>query len=157
MKTIVIKTQEEMDAIYRLFSKSKKDSESCCINWIGFKDKKGYGRLSVDDKLIEAHRLSFKIFNGGKIPKGKVIAHECDNPSCINPLHLKAVTHKKNINDAVKRGLIKTGTDSPNSVISKKDSKEILRLRGLGFTIVGISKKMNITRGPIQRFLQFKK
>lgn len=40
----------------------------------------------------------------GEIPKGMVIRHKCDNPSCININHLEIGTQKDNIQDCIKRG-----------------------------------------------------
>ena len=72
------------------------DKLNYCWNWINAKDKEGYGQLTLLGKSIKAHRLSYEVFIG-KIPKGLVIDHLCHNTSCINPIHLEAVTQKENI------------------------------------------------------------
>lgn len=45
-----------------------------------------------------AHRVAYAEAVG-EIPDGLDILHKCDNPACINPLHLYAGTHTRNMRD----------------------------------------------------------
>jgi hypothetical protein len=87
----------------KLLSKIIKTKE--CWIWTGHKNHKGYGVLwdSKSKKLKRTHRLSFETFNG-KIKDKLHVLHRCDNPSCINPLHLFLGTNSDNQKDAVKKG-----------------------------------------------------
>lgn len=58
----------------------------------------GYVKLVRNKKNWLAHRYLFYQHHG-EIPKGMVIMHTCDNPSCINIDHLKLGTQKDNIHD----------------------------------------------------------
>ena len=58
------------------------------------------------ESLIEQillHRLIYKSYYG-EIPNGMVVRHKCDNPSCINPLHLELGTRGDNAHDCKVRG-----------------------------------------------------
>jgi len=63
-----------------------------CINWFGRLDKDGYGKF----KGTLVHRLSYEK-NVGLIPENMEIDHICKNRSCINPNHLRIVTHIENL------------------------------------------------------------
>lgn len=57
----------------------------------------GYGQLNVGNKRVtEAHRISSELHNG-PIPEGMDIDHVCRVPRCVNPAHLRASTHKQNL------------------------------------------------------------
>ena len=73
-----------------------------CWTWMGAKTAKGYGQIWVDGKSDYAHRISFEMHKG-PIPDGLEIDHLCENPSCVNPGHLEAVTHAENIRRAARR------------------------------------------------------
>ena len=87
----------------RFWQKTEKDA-SGCILWIGGKrDRRGYGSFSIGGVNYRAHRVSYT-WAHGEIPKGKVILHLCDIPSCVNPLHLKMGTQKENVQDMIRKG-----------------------------------------------------
>jgi hypothetical protein len=54
-----------------------------CLEFLGFKDRKGYGRVSHEGKMLRAHRLVWQLTRG-PIPAGMCVCHCCDNPSCIS-------------------------------------------------------------------------
>ena len=60
---------------------------------------RGYGRITVNKKIIPAHRYSWSLFNNSEVPSGKLVMHKCDNPICVNPYHLEIGTHQDNMND----------------------------------------------------------
>lgn len=72
------------------------DPHTGCWNWNDFRDKHGYGRLTVGGRTSQlAHVVSF-VRVRGPVPEGLELDHLCENPSCINPDHLDPVTHKVN-------------------------------------------------------------
>lgn len=82
---------------------NKIDITIYCWLWTGWKNGKGYGSYTVNHKKYRAHRFIYEFFYGA-IPKGLLILHDCDNPSCVYPGHLYAGTHKDNSDDMVNRG-----------------------------------------------------
>lgn len=68
-----------------------------CWNWTASKTPRGYGHFSIDGRLIYAHRYSYVMTNPDADITGMKIDHQCHNPSCVNPAHLRLVTHKQNL------------------------------------------------------------
>lgn len=99
---------------------------SGCWHWVG-EMCRGYGRmrLRLGKRSAPAHRASW-VIHVGQLRPGEIIMHKCDNPRCVNPTHLEPGSHKKNMADASKRGLFRTGTGSP---FSKLDEKTVAAAR----------------------------
>ena len=55
----------------------------------------GYGTMTIKGKPKRAHIVAYEQMVG-PIPEGLELDHLCDNPSCVRPDHLKAVTHREN-------------------------------------------------------------
>ena len=67
-----------------------------CWAWTGPKDKQGYGGFSVAaGKRYGAHRLAYELAVG-PIPVGMEVDHLCHVRACVNPSHLRVVTHRQN-------------------------------------------------------------
>ena len=66
-----------------------------CWLWLRSASPKGYGGFRRFRKHHIAHRFAFEIFRG-PIPHGFQIDHLCRTPSCVNPDHMEAVTHREN-------------------------------------------------------------
>ena len=71
-------------------------ANSCCWEWQGCLNEKGYG-LFFHDNYYRAHRFSYEYYNNAIIPEGLTIDHLCRNRKCVNPKHLEIVTNKENV------------------------------------------------------------
>ena len=91
----------------RFWAKVKK-TDSCWL-WIGSMDRYGYGQIRIARKLYYATHVSWMIATGNPVPQGKWMLHDCDNPACICPAHLRPGTRAENMVDAKKRGRLATG------------------------------------------------
>lgn len=74
-----------------------------CLIWIGARDRDGYGRPSISNVRVLAHRLSWWLAHG-EIPLGLHVLHRCDQPSCVHIEHLFLGTHEENIRDRENKG-----------------------------------------------------
>lgn len=72
--------------------------KSPCWEWVGSKQKKGYGlfKQGKHGGTTLAHRISYEIFSGVKVPDNLTIDHLCRNRECVNPAHLEVVTLQEN-------------------------------------------------------------
>jgi hypothetical protein len=88
----------------RFWSYVKRLNPTECWEWIGKRDKYGYGFLRIGKiRSFQAHRISYLMFY--KIQPGNLfVCHSCDNPPCVNPSHLWLGTAKDNSRDMVSKG-----------------------------------------------------
>lgn len=56
---------------------------------------RGYGHFGFRGKVVLAHRFAYRALVGF-IPEDFTIDHLCRNPSCVNPIHMEAVTQRVN-------------------------------------------------------------
>jgi hypothetical protein len=77
-----------------------------CWEWQGYRNRSGYGEIGAGGKdrgNFATHRLALELATGQPIPDGMWALHHCDNPPCVNPLHLYVGDRQQNVADAVAR------------------------------------------------------
>lgn len=89
----------------RLLEKLEPCPATGCWLFTGGLNESGYGVLGAprSNKFIKAHRASWELHKG-PIPKGVLVLHRCDVPSCCNPGHLYLGSFKDNSQDMVRKG-----------------------------------------------------
>jgi hypothetical protein len=74
---------------------SKVDKTASCWLWTGYVNNHGYGVFGRHRQTQYVHRFAYERLVG-PIPEGLELDHLCRTPSCVNPEHLEAVTHREN-------------------------------------------------------------
>ncbi|KKL91034.1 hypothetical protein LCGC14_1898770, partial [marine sediment metagenome] len=82
---------------------AKVDQKNGCWEWTASTQSRGYGCFGINGRIELAHRISYQHFYGS-IPDGMQVLHRCDNPPCVNPLHLFLGTFQDNMDDRKVKG-----------------------------------------------------
>ena len=83
--------------------------------WTGSKQRTGYGRVvwPLGGPSVGAHRVTYQLARPEERIDGLDVHHECKVRTCVNPDHLRAVTHRENLEmDGVLKRLSKRKYDS---------------------------------------------
>lgn len=73
---------------------SKVDKSGACWQWTGASTR-GYGAFRLRGGARLAHRVSYT-WARGPIPDGMEVDHTCFNRGCVNPDHLRLLSHSMN-------------------------------------------------------------
>lgn len=113
----------------RFFSRVNYGPSNECWEWTHDQNSNGYGRFSLKDRSLSAHRVAFEIF-GAKIPADKVVCHTCDNRLCVNPAHLWLGTQSENLVDAARKGrMFQPDTRADKNGNTKLTWDDVLNIR----------------------------
>lgn len=122
-----------------------KISENGCWEWQHSKNKRGYGKISIDGILWRTHRYSYQYYIG-EIGDLNVL-HKCDNPACCNPEHLFLGDLHDNVMDMIKKGRCRAVKLTVEEVF------EIRELFELGIPRIVISEYLGIKRRTIDNVI----
>lgn len=104
-----------------------------CWEWLRAKAGGGYGRVCINGRLLQAHRVVYEQFVG-PIPAGLHLDHLCRNPGCVNPAHLEPVTCVENIRRGVWPKLTLELTEQIRHEYAKGDTSHAALGRKYGVT-----------------------
>jgi len=126
-----------------VFARSKR-VESGCIEWQLTKSN-GYGQLYINRKMTSMHRWVATLVYGA--PKANQFAlHSCDNPSCVNPDHLRWGTAAENSREAVDRDLYLRGQENPFAKLTNLQIPQILEAIAAGESMTAVARKLGVSR-----------
>ena len=77
-----------------------------CWPFRGYCNEQGYGRMRWRGRLKMAPRIALELSGSPRPSRNHFALHSCDNPSCVNPSHLRWGTKAENAADAMERGRI---------------------------------------------------
>jgi len=84
----------------RILAHSVSDPDGECWVWVGYRDSRGYGQMTVrkggKPRKVWAHIAAYELLSGRARTPGMTLDHTCMNRSCINPAHLVEVTRSRN-------------------------------------------------------------
>lgn len=78
----------------RFWDKVMPEPNSGCWLWTGGADR--YGGFRVRSRQVGAHRAAYQALVG-PIPNDLELDHRCNTPLCVNPDHLRPMTHRANL------------------------------------------------------------
>lgn len=108
------------------------------------------GRTPLKRKaiLVGAHRFSYWLYNvlrKSAIESFDKICHSCDNPSCVNPMHLFEGTQKENLQDSVRKHRI--------GKLTSEDILKIKQYKADGCSIKAIANTFKISERHTRHIL----
>jgi len=124
--------------------------------WAGKTNKDGYGIIRIKrqrsgprERMTTASRVAYEAMVG-PIPPGFFVCHRCDNPTCINPVHLFLGTPNDNSKDMVAKGRQKRGEQKSDSKLTEKLVREIReRYQRGGITHEELAREFGVGRVAI--------
>lgn len=111
----------DSEVVERFWSKVDKDGPvghlgTPCWLWTKALTKAGYGMFAIAKRnLVYAHVYSYYLATGVLVRGHQQnVDHQCYTPACLNPDHLRMITHKQNIEN--RSGLNKNNTSGVRGV-----------------------------------------
>ena len=153
----------------RFWSKVKKTA--ACWEWVGCRNKTGYGLFRLEGRSRLAHRVSW-LLNGGLIPGRLFVCHRCDNPACVRPSHLFLGSQSDNMGDAKRKGRMASGEKSSmrlhpdriargvrrwNAKLTDKSVLEIRQAAGSGVAFKKLASRFHVHQSQISRIVAGKR
>lgn len=125
------------DRLVRLSDRS--GGPDACWPWTGSISHRSsathlpYGTMTYEGRQRGAHVWSYVSANGEPPPETPFVLHSCDNSVCVNPAHLYAGTHRRNMADKVDRDrqARPSGEGNPLHRLTEAQVYEIRGLQGV--------------------------
>jgi hypothetical protein len=125
----------------------KLNKKTGCLEWTRGKTGQGYGNLKFRGKYWRAHRVAW-LFAYGYEPK-LMVRHDCDNPPCCNPAHLRLGTQAQNMRDVAGRNR----NPKPKIQLEEQQIAALQRAKDRldGKTIAELAREFGIARSTAYR------
>src|SRR5262245_45741054 len=85
-----------VNTIDNIMSNTIRNEESGCLLYTKALDKDGYPKISYQGKMRIGSDVIYEMTYGA-IPEGHEVDHICYVRHCLEPIHLRALTHRENV------------------------------------------------------------
>jgi len=155
--------QRAAKTVHLFISRIAPNESTGCWDWIGaalLPPNLPYGRYKFHGREYKAHNCAYALFVA-PVPADLWVLHECDNPMCVNPDHLKLGTPKQNTQDCISRGRFRKafgrrksgfGTDHPHAKLNDSTVLEIRATYKRGDYVFGarpLARKFGVSKPVI--------
>lgn len=141
-------TGQSLEEAFRWYMPDDPPTEGCW-EWQGPMGGT-YGTIHAEGGSYGAHVAAHMLFIG-EVPKGSVVRHDCDNPRCVQPKHLRVGTHADNQADKVERNRQAKGQRVNTARLTEDDVRDILKRRSEGPT--ALATEYGITKAAVGHIL----
>lgn len=120
-----------------------------CWPWMGADNGVGYGLVGSRTNGAQKNRLATHIVYEhfrGPLPVGHHVLHRCDNPRCVNPLHLFSGTDADNHADMSAKGRSIRGE---RSALAKLTEEVVAEIRTSTAPGTELAQRFGVTRSTI--------
>jgi predicted XRE-type DNA-binding protein len=126
------------------FWKKVRKTPTCWV-WLGCKSPLGYGVFMLGGRTVRASR--FMMLLEGRLVTELDCCHDCNNPSCVNPGHLRMDTKVGNMRDCVDAG---THNRGERCGAVKLTEKQVIKIFGSDLPNRDLAKKYRVSSGCIR-------
>lgn len=141
----------------RFWAKVNKAGPNDCWEWHGCHSL-GYGYLKVRGKMRRATHIVWYMTYGHWPHKDLQVCHICDNPACVNPLHLflgpPAVNMRDMVNKGRNRSTPKYGVENGQSKLTPEKVREIRRRYDQGATQPQLAESFGLHRETVGKIVR---
>lgn len=133
------------DHISRFVANTIASDTAECISWPYSRNRGGYGRytpVKYGGRVL-AHRYICEQANGAPPEDRQFVAHQCANPSCVNPRHLRWSSHAENMADKLIHGTQPRGSEMPWSILNEDQVRDILAQRANAINALAVKHGVN--------------
>lgn len=124
-----------------------------CWEWMGRLDDSGYAKTGT----MRVSRLIYVLTYLEPLGELKAL-HTCDNPKCVNPLHLFAGTQTDNMKDMQEKGREHKarGSELPHTKLNPNKVRDIRRLRAEGVSVMSLARTYGVSVPSIRNIINGK-
>ncbi len=128
-----------------------------CYGWRGSVTARGYAQFKRKGATapIPGHVFAYEM-TFGPVPTGLVVRHDCDNPPCTRPEHIRTGTNQDNSDDMVRRDRSVRGENVFGAKLTAAAVRTIREKRRNGSTLQSLASEYGVTRPTISNAVERK-